>query len=916
MSDRRRARAELVYELLLRLYPREFRDRFGLQLLDLFRDKHRAASARGRLALVPFWLRIVADAIVSALSERLAQRPVFHAERGRNGASGNALAQCRPLGGAHGSPPFNQGGPMHGWRQDVRYALRTMRRRPALSLVIVATLALGIGANTAMFSLVNTVLLRRLPYTNPDRLVMIWEQRLDRGPGDRPVAPANFFDWKARAASFEDVAWSRDSVFNVTGDGLPETLIGYRFSANMLQVLGVAPALGRRFSAEDDRPGAPNVAILSYKLWQRRYGGDPGIVGRALTLNGESHVVIGVMGANFQHPQGTEIWAPIGLTPAIAARRDIRLLRLVGRLKPGVTREQAQAELNGIYQDISRQHASTSAGLSTRLVPLGDPGDAKPLLAVLFGGVGFVLLIACANVANLLLADAASRRRELAVRGALGASRYRVVRQMLTESVLLALAGGAIGALITWWARDALLILFPATISNLNLPRVEHIDVSATVFAFAFLVSIGTGLLFGLLPAWNVSRLDLHGALKEGDRAVSSSRRTHAALVVAEVALSIVLLAGALLMVQSFVRLQRQHLGFDAERVLSARLSLPRYRYPDQEKMRRFTRSLVERLQVIPGVESVGVTNYLPLSGWWGSIDFAVDGQARPAPGGGPSADFRVATEDYFRSMSIPILGGRPFTARDNASAPPVIIVNQSLVRRYLGGGDAVGRRLLFDFDGSGPRPREIVGVIADVKSFGLEEETHAELFFPYWQIPFPLLGVTLRTSGDPAALAAPLRDAVWSVDRDQPITHLMPMAQLAAESLTFRRAGMTLAAGFGLLALVLAAIGIYGVVSYSVSRRTREMGIRVALGATPRGVARLVVRDGLVMTAMGVAIGLAAALALSQFLQSLLYEVRPADPVTYVAVAVTLMTVAVLATWLPARRASSIDPITALRME
>ncbi len=889
MSDRRRARAELVYQLLLRLFPGEFRDRFGLQLLDLFRDQHRAASARGRLALVPFWLRIVADAFVSALSERLARRPALHIE----------------------------GRLMHGWLQDVRYALRTMRRRPALSLVIVATLALGIGANTAIFSLVNTVLLRRLPYANPDRLVMIWEQRLDRGSGDRPVAPANFFDWRARAASFDDVAWSRDSVFNVTGDGPPETLIGYRFSANMLQVLGVAPALGRGFSAEDDKAGAPQVAILSHRLWQRRYGGDPGIVGRVVTLNGESHLVIGVMAATFQHPQGTEIWAPIGLTPAIASRRDITLLRLVGRLKPGVTREQAQAELNGIYQDISRQHPGTSAGLSTRLVPLGDPGDARPLLTALFGGVGFVLLIACANVANLLLADAASRRRELAVRGALGASRSRVVRQMLTESVLMALAGGALGALITWWARDALLILFPTTISNLNLPRVERIDLSAAVFAFAFLVSVVTGLLFGLLPAWTVSRVDLQGALKDGDRAASSSRRTHATLVVAEVALSIVLLAGALLIVQSFVRLQRQHLGFDVEGVLSARLSLG-HRYPNQDTMRRFTRNLVERLQVIPGVESVGVTNFLPLSGWWGSIRFAIDGQARPAPGGEPSADFRVATEDYFRSMSIPVVNGRSFTASDDASAPPVIIVNQTLARRYLGGSDAVGRRLSFDFDldGSGLRPREIVGVIADVKSFGLEEETHAELFFPYWQIPFPLLGVTLRTSGDPAALAAPLRDAVWSVDRDQPITHLMPMAQLAAESLTFRRAGMTLAGAFGVLALVLAAIGLYGVLNYSVSRRTREIGIRVALGATRREVAGLVVREGLLMAAVGVAIGLAAALMLSRFLRSLLYEVRPADPLTYVAVSIILMTVAFIAAWLPARRASSVDPITTLRME
>jgi predicted permease len=804
---------------------------------------------------------------------------------------------------------------MEGWLQDVRYALRMLARRPALSIVIVATLALAIGTNTAIFSVVNTVLLQRLPYPHADRLVMIREQQLARGGGDRPVAPGNFFDWKARAASFEDVAWSRDSVFNVTGDGPPETLIGYRFSSNMLQVLGAKPALGRGFSAGDDKPGAPKVAILSHKVWARRYGSDRNIVGRALTLNGESHTVIGVMPAAFKHPQGTEIWAPIGLTPAIAARRDLTLLRLVGRLKPGVSPEQAEAELNGIYQDITRQHADTSAGLTVHLIPLGDPGDAKPLLAVLFGGVGFVLLIACANVANLLLADATSRRRELAVRGALGASRYRVVRQMLTESVLMALAGGAIGALVTWWTRDALLVLFPTTIANLNLPRVEQIDVSAAVFAFAFLISVATGGLFGLLPAWHVWRINLQGVLKQGDRAVSSSRRTHAALVVGEVVLSIVLLAGALLMVQSFVRLQQQRLGFDADRVLSARLSLPRYRYPDDAARAVFAHKLIERLQQIPGVQTVGLTNYLPLSGWWGVIQFDVEGMPKARPGSEPSADFRIASDNYLQSMGIPLVAGRAFTPRDDPSAPRVIIVNQTLVKRYLPGGQPIGKRLRLDL-GPGPQPHEIVGVIGDVKSFGLEEATHPELFFSYWQVPFALVGVALRTSADPASLAAPLREAVWSIDRDQPITHLLPMADLAAESLTFRRAGMLLAAAFGVLALVLAAIGIYGVLSYSVSRRTREIGIRVALGATQREVSRLVIREGLAMTGIGVAIGLGAALILSRFLRSLLYEVRPADPLTYVAVAVTLMTVALLATWRPARRASAVDPITALRTE
>jgi putative ABC transport system permease protein len=888
MRDRRRPRGELLYQLLLRLFPRDFRDRFGVPLLDLFRDKHRAAADVGRGALITFWVRVTTDAFVSALSERLTRRPALHVEEGL----------------------------MEGWLQDIRYAARVMVRRPVVSIVIIGTLALGIGANTAIFSLVNTALLRGLPYPHADRLVTIREQRLDREPGDRPVPPGNFFDWKARSSSFEDIGWSRDAVFNVTGDGPPETLIGYRFSFNMLQVLGMTPALGRGFTADDDTPGAPKVVILSHGLWQRRYGGDRNIIGRALTLNGESNAVIGVMPVEFKHPAGTEIWEPMALPPAALTRRDLTILRLVGRLKPGVTREQAETELNGIYRDIAIRYPEEAAGVTVHLTELGDAGDAKPLLAVLFGGVGFVLLIACANVANLLLADAASRRRELAVRSTLGASRYRVVRQVLTESVLMALIGGGIGMLVTWWTRDGLLVLFPTTISNLNLPRVEQIDVSAAVFGFAFAVSVVTGLLFGLLPAWNVSRIDLNGALREGDRAVSGSRRMHAALVVAEVALSIVLLAGALLMVQSFARLQQQRFGFDADRVLSARLSLPRYRYPDEGKRMTFTRSLIDRLQAIPGVERVGVTNYLPLSGWWDLVEFSIQGTSPPPRGSEMSADFRVASEDYFRAMGITLIRGRTFTAHDVADAPRVIVVNQSLVNRFMGGQQVVGRRLQMDLDGKGPKPHEIVGVIGDVKSFGLDEPTHAELFFPYWQVSSSLLGVTLRTRGDPAALAAPLRDAVWSVDRDQPITHLMPMSHLAEESLTFRRAGMTLVGGFGLLALVLAAIGIFGVLSYSVTRRTREIGLRLALGATRGDVSRLVIREGLAMAAIGVAIGLPTALVLSQFLRSVLYGVRPSDPVTYLAAMATLIAVAFLATWLPARRASAVDPITALRIE
>jgi putative ABC transport system permease protein len=744
---------------------------------------------------------------------------------------------------------------------------------------------------------------------------MIWESQPEQAGGDAmPVRPANFFEWRTRIAAFEEVAWSRDAMFNLTGEGVPESLLAYRFSANMLDVLGVQPMLGRGFRREEDRPEGAKVVLLSHKLWQRRYAGDPNVLGRSVTLNGESHTIIGVMPASFNHPEGVEIWTPIALPPAVAARRDITLLRLVGRLKPGVTREQAQAELASLYEDLERRHRE-AAGLTVKLAQLGDAGDAKPLLAVLLGAVGFVLLIACVNVANLLLADATGRQRELAVRAALGASQIRVARQLLTESMLLALAGGLVGALLAWWTRRSLVALFPQTISNLDLPRVDEVVMDWRVAVFAIASSVAAGLFFGLLPALKVARSDLQAPLRTGERSGLATRRTHAALVVAEVALSIVLLAGAMLMVQSFIRVQRQDLGFTPSGVLTARVMLPRYRYADNEQLRRFATSVLERLAGSPGVESVGLTNFLPLSGWWGNRTFWVDGQPEPMPGAEPTADARMASEDYFRTMGIRVIAGRAFTARDDERLPRVVIVNQTLAERYWPGQSAIGRRILIQDNGTRV-PLEIVGVIADVRSFGLEEEIHAEMFRPLWQEPWPLLAITVRSAVAPETMAGTIREAVWSVDRDQPITHVLPMEDLAAEALAFRRVGMVLAAGFGLLALALAGLGIYAVSSYSVTRRTREIGVRVALGATRREVVRLVLREGVVMTATGVVIGLAAAAMLTRYLTSLLFEVQPGDPTTLAAVSGTLLALAVLATWLPARRAASIDPNLALRAE
>ncbi|HSK09770.1 MAG TPA: ABC transporter permease [Vicinamibacterales bacterium] len=887
MNDTRRTSRERLYRGLLRLFPPAFRERFAPDLVDLFRDKHQAARARGRIAVAIFWFVIVSDVVMSAAVERMRKQP---------------------------APPDGTRGPlMEGLLQDVRYACRTMARRPALSMIIIATLALGIGANTAIFSLVNTVLLRSQPYLEPDRLVEMREQQVDRAGSTRPVIPANFFEWRERATSFEDIAWSRDIIFSLTGEGEPESVIGYRFSANMLDVLGVQPALGRGIRPDEDRAGAQPVVILGDKLWRRRYGADPGILGRSIILNGQAHTVIGVMPPAFTHPQAAELWTPVALDPELQASRTAAVLRLVGRLAPGISREQAQAEVSRLYQDLAARYPATNKGLTTAVRPFGGTGDAKPLLLTLFAGVGFVLLIACANVANLLLADVTSRRRELAVRSALGASRYRVARQVLTESLVLALIGGALGMVVTWWTRNGLVALFPENIANLDLPLVERIDIGPAVFAFALIVSIATGLLFGMLPAWTVARSNLPGALKDGGRTGSGSRRTHGALVVAEVSLSVVLLAGALLMVQSFMRLQRLDFGFDVERVMSGRVILPPYRYADEARIAAFTRELVPRLQSIPGVEAAGVTNYLPLSGWGGSLGFTVEGQPQLPANEQPSASYHAASEDYFRAMGIRLIAGRTFTPRDTSGAPPVVVVNETLARQHWPGENPVGRRVLI---GTPPEPHEIVGLVGDVKLYGLEQPTEGQMFFSYWQVPDPVIGIVLRSNLAPESLAARLRAAVWSVDRDQPVTFVMPMSELAAESLAFRRAGMILAGGFGTLALLLAAIGIYGVLSYSVSRRTREMGVRVALGATRSEVARLVVREGLMMTGIGIALGLAAAAALTKYLTNILYEVKPGDPLTYVAVAAILLMTALVATWMPARRATGVDPLIAIRAE
>jgi putative ABC transport system permease protein len=747
---------------------------------------------------------------------------------------------------------------------------------------------------------------------------MIWESRAGAGRDTIPVAPGNFFEWRAKTSVFDDVGWSSDQIFNLTGDGDPENLTAYRFSPNFLSVMGVQPALGRGFRPEEGRPGSDRVVILSDALWRRRFGADPRVLGRHLTLNGNDYEVIGVMPPSFHHRADTQIWAPLALSAATQTRRDITALRLVGRLKPHVSIADAQRELSVVYASMAQAYPATNQGLGVKVESLRDTviGDARTPLLVLLGAVGFVLLIACANVANLLVARAVSRQKELAIRIALGAGRARVLRQVLIESCLLGLAGGTVGLVLAAWTVDGLVSMFPQTISNLSLPRITSVAIDSRVIAFTLVASVVAGFLFGVLPAIQASRPELSRWLKDGrGNSGGAGRSVRATLAIGEIAVSVLLLVGALLMVRSFARLQSADLGFAPDRVLSLRMILPGYRYQSPDQVRRFAEGVVARVAALPGVESAGLTNYLPLSGWWGTRNFRVEGKPVPPPDATPEGDFRVATPGYFSTMGIRVLRGRGFTDADSATSPSVVIINETLARQYWPGGDPVGQRMLVDVD-NGTRAWEIIGVVADVKSFGVQEDTHPELFRPFAQEPSGLLGLVVRFNADPDAQTTMVRRAIWDVDKDQPVSHVLAMSTLAGEALAFQRVSTLLIGGFAVLALTLAAVGVYGVLAYLVTERRREIGIRLALGADRRSVLSLVVGRALFLALLGGLAGLVVAIGLSRVLRTMLYGVEPADPVSYSAAAILVTVVAILASLIPGWRATRVDPIVALREE
>jgi len=804
--------------------------------------------------------------------------------------------------------------------QDIRYAFRLMRQNWGFTLIAVLSLALGIGANTALFSVVNAVLLRPLPFPDSDRLAMIWEDATFIGfPKDTP-APGNYADWKAQAQTFADMAAISSTSLNLTGDGEPEKLQAFETTANLFPLLGVKPVLGRNFTAAEDQPGANKVVVISHSLWQTRYAGDPGIVNRNILLNDETYTVIGVMPEDFQFgPSYIRLWMPIAFTPKQLTDHKNHYLTVVGRLKPGVTLAQANADMQAIMKRIREQHPDDAAQLGVTVVSLHEEfaGEMRQSLWLLLGAVGFVLLIACANIAGLLLSRSATRQREIAVRSALGAGRGRIVRQLLTESIVLAGVGGVMGVLLASWSFAALKRLVPAEMAAFALPELD-----GRVLGFALLVSLLAGIVFGLAPALQASKTDLTIALKQGSGRSgfgSGQRRLRNAFVIGEIALALVLLIGAGLLIQTLSKLHGQYADLRAENLLTVRTSLPENKYSEHPKRVAFYDQVLARVQALPGVAAAGYSTSVPLEWAGGANGITIEGR-QAAPNNNWNANHRQVSAAYLQTMGIALRSGRYFTEQDQTQTQPVAIINETMARQYWPNENAVGRQFK---NGSVDSPHPwltIVGVVADVRQMGVDKPTKAEMYFPYSQIKshpfFAPRDLVIRATVEPDSLVAAVRSAIHAVDPNQPLSSIRTMEAVFGEHTKVRRMGMFLLTTFAALALLLAMLGIYGVLSYFVTQHTQEIGVRLALGADSKSIFALVLKRGLMLTGIGVAIGLGASFALSRLLRSLLFEVSAADPLTYVGVALLLLTIAVLACVVPARRAAKVDPMIALRCE
>jgi putative ABC transport system permease protein len=803
--------------------------------------------------------------------------------------------------------------------KDVRYGFRMLRKSPSFTFFAVAVLALGIAANSAIFSIADAILVRPLPYRDANRLVMIWEDSSAYGfPKDTP-APGNFSDWKSRNQVFEDVAAISDGSFNLTGSGNPENLIGKWATANLFSVLGVSPALGRDFRPEDDVPGAPAVALLSHGLWLRRFGGDPRIVGKEILLNNEKCTVIGVMKRGAQFPdRETDLWVPSRFTTAQLANRRNHFLQVVARLKPRVSLGTANANLATIASQLEKENPDSNAKVGAFAVPLREElaGDVRPAIFMLLGAVCFVLLIACANVANLLLSRATGRRREMAMRIALGATRARVIQQMLTESILLSIFAGVAGLLFSIWGTKFLATLIPTGIAPMTGTGVD-----GRVLLFTLAISLATGIVFGIIPASRVSQFQLAHSLKQGggrSGVGSGGHRLRDALVISEVALAIVLLTGAALMIRSLENLYHLDPGFRADHVLVMRTPLPRQKYEAFAARAAFYEQVLERVEGLPGVVAAGYTTWVPLTNAGGATGITIEGKPEPAPADVLVPNIRIISRDYTRALQMKLMEGRLFESRDAAGTLPVALINQTMARNYWTGEDPAGKR--FKVGGYSEKSPwlTVIGVVGDVHQAGLAVPARAEMYLPYQQedLGFEPEYLAVRTAGDPMALGEIVRQQIWAVDKEQPVAGMMPLEDLVDENLASRKMQASLLSGFAGLALLLVTLGIYAVLSFAVTQRTQEIGVRVALGAQPGDVLRMIFSQGFRLFLMGAALGLAAAFVLSRALVHLLFGVSAYDPVSFAGVTILLAAVALLACYVPARRATRVDPLIALRYE
>jgi putative ABC transport system permease protein len=881
------------YRLIVRLaFPTRVRRRFGADMVRMFEQQLANTRAAGGSS---GWLlmKAVADACIEGLGERLALAGEYRR------ATGRELGRWRWW--------------MHAFVRDARYAGRLLVKQPGVTLIALLTLAIGIGGNTAIFSAVDALLLRPLPYAEPDRLVKVWEKRTAEGVLANVVAPADFLDWAQMNTVFEDMAAYTAITADLTGAGEPVRLFAAGVSPTFFDILRVRPALGRTFRREEATPGQHEVVILAHSLWQARFGSDAAAVGRKIALNGTPHEIVGVLAADFEFPDAAiELWAPMPLTGGpTPPTRSNHQLEVFARMKPGVTIDTARADMDRVGALLQKQYPETNRTHGVYVRPLAEDLTlpVRSGLLMLLAAVAFVLLIACVNVANLLLARAASRRREMAVRAALGAGRGRLAGQALTESVLLGLAGGAAGLIVAHWGIGLLRRLAPAGVPLLG---VQNIGLDGRVLLFTFVISILTGVVFGLLPAWHIAREDVNASLKEGGRSPGNiRRRLRTGLVVAEIALASLLLVGAGLTLRSFQRLLNVDAGFEIAGRTSALVTFPGRKYSDPQTRLATLEELERRFAALPGVRSAGASSRLPLGNENSRMGVGIEGR-EPTPDVPTRAHIRAVTGHFFEAMGMRIVGGRQFGAADHEKSLPVAIVNQTMADRYWPGISPVGKRVRL---GGTREWREVVGVVGDARNWGLDRPVNPEMYLPIRQLPWTTVFFVVATDQHVAAPAAAMRDALRGVDPDLALSSVRTMEEVTQRSNAARQSTMILLSVFGALALVLAAAGIYGVMAHLVTLRTGEIGVRMTLGARPTDVLKLVLREGALQALAGLAIGLTGAVLLMRSLRVVLFEVGPADPLTLLAVGAILTATSLLACYVPARRAMKVDPVTALRM-